>query len=145
MPPRAAAKAVWAGLGSVLMPSTWASFSSKSGLAARNEETWCVQPPVKENRWNDRTTFFCPLYWPSVTVSPVCAGSEKSGARCPASTIETLLAGAAPSGRVAPRRRVGLDCTPFPAPNQATAETAHRHGADSNGVGALVTWSSGRE
>ena len=50
MPPRAAAKAVWAGLGSVLIPSTWASFSSKSGLAARNEETWCVQPPVKENR-----------------------------------------------------------------------------------------------
>ena len=48
MLPRDAANAVCVGFGSVLMPRTWASDPSKSEFATRNEETWCVQPPVNE-------------------------------------------------------------------------------------------------
>ena len=47
--PTEAANAVWVGRASVLIPSTWVSLSSKLELCIRNEETWCVQPPVNEN------------------------------------------------------------------------------------------------
>ena len=49
MLPSDAENAVWVGLASLLIPSTWVSFPSKSELAIRNEETWWVQPPVNEN------------------------------------------------------------------------------------------------
>jgi hypothetical protein len=75
---------------SVLIPSTWVFFSSKSALEIRNEETWCVQPPVKEKMWKDSRTFFCPLYWLKVTLSPVWAGRVKSGAACPTSTMGNM-------------------------------------------------------
>jgi hypothetical protein len=74
------AKAVWVGAASVLIPSTWVSFLSKAALAIRKEETWCVQPPVKEKMWNDRMTFFFPLKLLRVIGSPLWAGSVKSGA-----------------------------------------------------------------
>ena len=89
--PRETEKAVWAGRALVLIPSTWVSLSSNFEYAARNEETWSVQPLVKECTCHDRTTFLSPLYWPSVTCFWFWSTSMKSGARSPISAIVILL------------------------------------------------------
>ncbi len=44
-----------------------------------------VQPDVKSNTWNDRTTFFWPLYWLKVMSPSLTEGSLKSGATSPTS------------------------------------------------------------
>ena len=44
-----------------------------------------VQPDVKSNTWNDRTTIFWPLYWLKVMSPSLTEGSLKSGATSPTS------------------------------------------------------------
>ena len=46
--PREAENAAWDARVSVLIPSTWVSFSSNFRIERRNEEVWSVQPPVKQ-------------------------------------------------------------------------------------------------
>ena len=85
--PREVAYAVCVGLGSVLIPRTWVSFSTNFGYAARNPEIWSVHPPVNEKMWKDRTTLLDLLNWLRVTVLPCWSGTLKSGAWSPISGI----------------------------------------------------------
>src|SRR5512138_3032673 len=93
------------------MPRTWASRRSNSERSSSYEGIWTVQTGVYAAGKNAITTFFLPRYSDSRTfrrgpplpaVSPV-AGSSKSGASSPTSTLHTGLRLPAISSPCAPR------------------------------------------
>lgn len=76
-------QALWAATVSQLMPNTWAFRSSNPAWCCRNKEACMVQPDVKSNTWNDRTTGFWPLKLLRLISPSLTDGRVKSGAGSP--------------------------------------------------------------